>query len=373
LSDHPDELQQQGLVVGSIQQSLVDATRKAYAVFGEVSVPVLKNVELQGAVRYDHYPNDSKTSPKIGVYWTPLKSLAFRASYTESFRVPSLKQLYGAQEQGAGDITEDQDCVLLGFDPGCDLSFFEVNGSNPNLKPEKGKTWNVGVVTDFGPFSGTLDWWQIDVKDAITTPTITSALQQGLFTRDANSRLLVFTNLQNSAQVLTEGVDVDLRLRLPNTLIGNVTIRDSATYYMKQRTRDVGGEWVEFNGSYPASAAPRWRNVFQIGTEWRSWEANLFIRTIDGFLDTPNGWTASDPGLIEGVRRVGTNEQWDISGAYTGFKNVRLSGGVVNLFDKTPPYSRTNAVNNQYEQVGFAPVYTARGRFYHIEASYTFK
>ena len=75
----------------------------------------------------------------------------------------------------------------------------------------------------------------------------------------------------------------------------------------------------------------------------------------------------------EGVRRVGTNEQVDISGAYTGFNNVRLSAGVVNLFDKTPPFSQTNALNNQYEQVGFAPLYSARGRFYHVEASYTFK
>jgi iron complex outermembrane receptor protein len=100
LSDRPDELQQQGLVAGSIQQSAVDASRNAYAVYGEVSVPVIKTVELQGALCYDHYSNASKTSPKIGVYWTALKQLAFRASYTESFRVPSLKQLYGASEQG---------------------------------------------------------------------------------------------------------------------------------------------------------------------------------------------------------------------------------------------------------------------------------
>jgi iron complex outermembrane receptor protein len=371
LVDIPDELQQQGLVVGSIQQSLVDANRRAYAVFGEVSVPLIKTVELQGAIRYDHYTTASRTSPKIGVYWTPLRQLAFRASYTESFRMPSLKQLFGAQEQGAGDITEDQDCILIGFEPGCDVAFFQVNGSNPNLKPEKGKTWNVGVVTDFGPFSGTLDWWRIDKDDAITTPTITSALQQGLFNRDpVSSRLFVFTNLQNVAQSRTEGVDIDLRLRLPNTVVGNVIIRDAATYYIHQRTREVGGEWAEFNGTY---ALPRIRNVFQIGTEWRSWEANLFIRSVGGFTDTPNPWTASDPSLVEGVRRVSSNEQWDINAAYTGFKGWRLSGGVINLFDRTPPFSETNAVNNQYEQVGFAPLYTARGRFFHVEASYTFK
>jgi len=370
LNDTPDPLTQAGEVVGSIQQSLVDASRNAYAVYGEVNVPIVKTLELQGALRYDHYSNASKTSPKIGLYWTPLKQLAFRASYTESFRVPSLKQLYGAQEQGAGDITEDQDCVLIGFEPGCDVAFFQVNGSNPNLKPEKGKTWNVGVVTDVGPFSATVDWWRIDKDDAITTPTITSALQQGLFTRDENGRLLVFTNLQNVAQSKTEGVDVDARLRFPGTIVGNVTIRDAATYYITQATREAGGEWADFNGTY---ALPRWRNVFSISTEWQAWEASLFIRTIDGFIDTPNPWTASDPGLVEGVRKVGTNDQWDISTAYTGFKNWRLSGGIINLWDKTPPYSRTNAVNNQYEQVGFAPLYTARGRFFHVEATYTFK
>ena len=73
------------------------------------------------------------------------------------------------------------------------------------------------------------------------------------------------------------------------------------------------------------------------------------------------------------MRKVGTNEQWDISAAYTGFKNWRLSGGIINLWDKTPPFSATNALNNSYEQVGFAPLYTARGRFFHVEATYTFK
>jgi len=370
LRDTPDPLTQAGDVVGSIQQSAVDASRNAYAVYGEVNVPIVKTLELQGALRYDHYSNASKTSPKIGLYWTPIKQLAFRASYTESFRVPSLKQLYGAQEQGAGDITEDQDCVLIGQEPGCEVAYFQVSGSNPNLKPEKGKTYNLGVVTDVGPFSATLDWWRIDVDDAITQPTTTSALQQGLFTHDANGRLLVFTNLQNVAQAKNEGIDLDARLRFPGTIVGNVTIRDAATYYITQSTREAGGEWADFNGTY---ALPRWRNVFSVSTEWQAWEASLFIRTVDGFIDTPNPWTASDPGLIEGVRKVGTNDQWDISAAYTGFKNWRLSGGIVNLWDKTPPYSRTNAVNNQYEQVGFAPLYTARGRFFHVEATYTFK
>jgi len=372
LSDQPDPLTQQGLVVGSIQQAAVDASRKAYAVFGEVSVPIVKTLEMQAALRYDHYPTDSKTSPKIGLYWTPLKQLAFRASYTESFRMPSLKQLYGASDQGASNINDPASCVLLGFDPDCDVAVFEVSGSNPALKPEKGKTWNVGMVTDVGPFSGTVDWWRIDVTDQITVPTPQSAIEQGLFGRDPTnpSRLLIFTNLQNTAEARNEGVDVDFRLRFPGTIVGNVTFRDTATYYITQRNRSAGGEWADFNGTY---ALPRWRNVFSIGTEFGPWEGNLYIRTVDGFTDTDQPWTASDPSAVEGVRKVGTNEQWDISAAYTGFKNWRLSGGVVNLFDKQPPFSDQNARTNVYEQVGFAPLYSSRGRFYHVEATYTFK
>ena len=370
LTDNPDPLTQAGQVVGSIQQAAVDASRRAYAVFAEVNVPVVKTLELQGAVRYDHYPNDSSTSPKIGLYWTPLKQLAFRASYTESFRMPSLKQLFGAQDQGAGDIQDPVNCALIGLPSDCKVPFFQVSGGNPGLKPEKGKTYNVGVITDLGPFSGSIDYWRIDKDDDITTPTITSALQQGLFTRGPDGRLLVFTNLQNVAQSRNEGVDVDLRLRIPNTPIGTVTMRDTATYYIKQRTRETGGEWAEFNGTY---ALPRVRNVFQIGTEYRAWAFDVFVRTVGGFKDTPEPWTASDPSAVENARRVGTNEQWDVSGSYTGFKNTRLSAGVINLFDKTPPFSLTNATNNQYEQVGFAPLYTARGRFFHVEASYSFK
>jgi len=153
-------------------------------------------------------------------------------------------------------------------------------------------------------------------------------------------------------------------------IVGNVTFRDTATYYITQRNRSAGGEWADFNGTY---ALPRWRNVFSIGTEFGPWEGNLYIRTVDGFTDTDQPWTASDPSAVEGVRKVGTNEQWDISAAYTGFKNWRLSGGVVNLFDKQPPFSDQNARTNVYEQVGFAPLYSSRGRFYHVEATYTFK
>lgn len=364
LTDTPDALTQQGLVVGSIQQAAVQADRKAYAVYGEVALPVWKNVEIQAAIRYDNYPDESKTSPKVAVLWNPTPQLAFRTSYTESFRVPSLKQLFGASEQGAANLN-DEECVLFGFAEGCGIPYFQVGGSNPNLKPEKGKTLNVGVVVDLGPFSATVDWWRIEIKDQITEPTITTAIEQGLFARDQDGRLLIFQNLQNVAEAENEGLDIDLRLRLPATSIGTVTLRNAATYYYKQRNREVGVEqWSEFNGTY---ALPRWRNVFMASLEYGPWIGNVIARTVAGFHDTEQPWP-----LPPNTRKVDSYSEWDISGSYTGFRNWKLDFGVKNLFDEQPPFSRQNVSSNAYSQMGFAELYTSRGRFYYGGVRYQF-
>ena len=115
-----------------------------------------------------------------------------------------LKQLYGAQEQGAITITEPADCTNLGIpldsDGGCAVPANLISGSNPDLKAEKGKTWNLGVIVDLGAFSGSLDYWKIEKKDAIGSPTISSAIEQGFFVRES-SRYNIFTNLQNFAEV----------------------------------------------------------------------------------------------------------------------------------------------------------------------------
>ena len=110
-----------------------------------------------------------------------------------------------------------------------------------------------------------------------------------------------------------------------------------------------------------------------MSADWRSWKRNLYIRPVDGFADTPNPWTASDPSVVNDARHVGTNEQWDISLAYTGFKNWRLAGGIINRWDKTPPFSATNLLNNQYSSEGFAEIYSPAAGSSTSEATYTFK
>jgi iron complex outermembrane receptor protein len=372
LEDTPDPLTQQGLVVGSIQQSAVDASRNSSAAYAELQLPIMKDLEGQLAVRYDHYPKWHATSPKVGFKYTPVSNLAFRASYTESFRAPVLKQLFGAQEEGATTLTSDHDCDVLGipYTPGnCLVNAFQVNGSNPDLGPEKGKTYNVGVVFEAANmFSASLDLWKIKKTNEINSPSITSALDQGLWAK-IGPRYYVYTNLQNIAERETAGADLDARLRLGETALGKVSFRNLLTYYSSDRSRSAAGdEWAEYLGTY---AKPYFRNAFQAQTEVGPWTFSGTWKTVGGFWDSdqpfPDAVTAS------GNRKVGIFEELDLQVQYSGLSGWELTGGVKNALDRMPPLSLQNGTSNTYTQMGFAELYSSRGQFFYLAAKYSFR
>jgi iron complex outermembrane recepter protein len=247
------------------------------------------------------------------------------------------------------------------------VNAFQVNGANPALEPELGKTFNLGLVGEVGAVSASLDWWRIEKKDNITTPTIGTAIANGAFRRQG-SRTEVFTNLQNGGGSLNQGIDLDARVRLPGTALGNITLRNLTTYYMKQQTRSnaPGSVFQEFNGTY---AAPRWRNTFIASFETGPWAVQGSWRSVAGFLDDDLPISAVAPG----TRKVSGHDEMDLQVSYTGFKGWTLVGGAKNLFDNQPPFSATNATDNQYSQMGFAELYTSRGRYLYLSANYKFR
>jgi iron complex outermembrane receptor protein len=372
LSDQPDARQIAGTVVGSIQQSAVSAKRDAKAVFAEVMLPITKTVEGQIAVRYDDYDTASRSSPKVALSWQALPTLKLRGSYSEAFKMPTLKQLFANAGQGAINLTESQ-CVALGFPAGCaGQPAFRLTGSNPDLGPEIGETFNLGLVADAGPLSVAVDVWRIEKKDNISTPTIQSAIEQG-FTRfdAATARWFIFQNLQNFAQTLNSGVDVDARMSFKGTALGNVSLRAAGTYYTAQRTRSTAtSPWAEFNRTY---AAPAWRSVLAATAEKGPWTYQILNRGTGAFYDTTQ--PQQNFGLLPagGLRRVGSHDETDVTVTYSGIKNLTLSAAVKNLFDRMPPFSATNATNNNFSQQGFAELYTSRGRYFQLTARYQFR
>jgi iron complex outermembrane receptor protein len=373
INDTPDPLQVNNLVVGSIAQSIVAAKRDAWAVFGELQLPITKTIEGQVAVRYDDYDTASSTSPKVAVKWQFLPNLAVRTSYTKSFKMPTLKQQFASAGQGAITLTPGQ-CQQVGntaAECANGLPAFRRTGSNPDLQPEFGKTLNFGVIGDFGPLSVSVDYFDIKKTDNISTLTIQSAIDLGFFTRDAQNRVIVLQNLQNFAESRNTGIDVDARLRFPGLpVVGDLTIRGTGTYYIHQDTRTTpSSPWSVFGNTY---ATPLWNTRLSVTSVRGPWTVTGLMRTTGGFYDSAiarNGVTATTPG---GFRKVQPHQEIDLTVSWTGIKNLKLTGSIKNIFDQMPPFSAQNAASNNYSQMGFAELYNVRGRFFQIGAEYQF-
>ncbi len=376
LSDQPDAESQAGNVFGSIAQSAVDASRTSNAVFGELSVPFFKKFESQFALRYDSYPGESKTSPKVALKYQITSAAMVRASYAESFLAPSLKQLFGGQEQGA----ESVDCVVTPTNPpnevcqafgnttSTNFPYQEVSGSNPNLRPETGKTFNIGFIVEPVPaISIGADFWQIEKKDEISTLSVESAAARGDIGRDPQTNeARVFVTNQNVAAAKIAGLDLDLRLRMGDTPFGRLTVRNATTYYTKnQRQFEAGGEFFEFNGTF---LNPRWRNNLNVNFESGPWSTTFIARTTAAMKDSDQPADS-----IEEVtaREIDGYDEIDATVQYTGLKSMTLTGGIKNIFDRQPPFSN-EGTQNQYGSLGFPWIYSPRGRFFFASVNYKF-
>lgn len=103
---------------------------------------------------------------------------------------------------------------------------------------------------------------------------------------------------------------------------------------------------------------PRWRQYAAVDWESGSWTATL-AQTFQ------NGYTDAKPLPDDTLRRVGSYSVWDVQASYTGVRNLTLTLGVNNLFDRNPPLSN---------QVGYDPGYAdPRGRTYYARLRDAFR
>src|SRR5258706_1906936 len=155
-----------------------NASRNVYAIFGEMSLPVMPNVELAAALRHDHYSDvGSKTNPMVRARWNPAREVLLRASAGKGFRVPSLWDLHSPPSFGnTANAVVDPGCpaaLIADEDARCvDTQLSVRNTSAPNLKPETSKQWSAGFLR--APVTALplgLEYWRIQTHAQIGTIT----------------------------------------------------------------------------------------------------------------------------------------------------------------------------------------------------------
>jgi iron complex outermembrane receptor protein len=168
-----------------------DHDRSVKAVFTELSLPLLVNVETQFALRWESYGGNigSEVTPKIAASWRPVDTLMLRGSFSQSFRAPNIgiveEGLEGSQNTFRDPIRNQ--AVRAGLLPPTNEnalpnSTYTLGSAAPEIGNERADTFNLGFL--WTPESEILpgvsigaDLWRFELKDKVLPQPGISAIQ----------------------------------------------------------------------------------------------------------------------------------------------------------------------------------------------------
>ncbi len=368
-------------------------SRDIGAVFGELIVKPFDALEVTLQVRHDQYQKvGGTTNPKLGLRFQPMDSLLLRASANTGFRAPTPQQIRLART-GPQDLTsrfrdpelcadinnpiDATQCDVVGLD--------YYTGGNPNLKPEESKQGTVGFA--FQPTQDLqvyADYWQVQLDNRIrqigvTTQIANYDLFKQNFIRDPNTRVVqhVEAGWVNSAESRTKGVDFGVSYRT-DAFGGRLSSKLSGTKMISNKERlTAAANLVEYVGKWnTTSLYLPWRFDASIGYQTGPWSVTLSGIYRDSYEDENRGPTAQGgnnyltaDSPLPFKRTIEAYTSFNLVGTWSGIKNVTITGTIVNLFDKQPPFTWHNV--DTVIGAGWDPrIADPRGRTFGISASW---
>jgi outer membrane receptor protein involved in Fe transport len=413
----PDSLLSTGDVVGFNAEDALDASSNVAELYGEVLLPLLKDLPLIKAANLTlgYRFSDYETIGGVGAYkadgdWEVFDGFRLRGGYQRAVRAPSLGELYSPQSQDYPSISEDPCtynssyrtgsnaatvrslCLAQGVPTAIIDSYSYPNsqvnaliGGNPDLKEETADTWNAGFVWSsrfqhplLERLSLSVDYYSIDIKDAIGTVSATDALDNcysaagnptgstsnyycGLFVRSASTGeidTLTLTNL-NLGEYKTTGVDfqVDWSFGLGavglDDKYGAIRVNVIGNYLDSFKIQSLPGEaFVELKGtigndqiSSVAVSKPEWKTLTSVSYSVGPVDLGVGWRHIAGMTD-----------YSDSSEKIPAIDYFDLNGTWRVTPTYEIRGGVTNVADKDPPtftsYVQANTDPSTYDVLG---------------------
>lgn len=370
--------------------------------------PGFRRLGLNGSYRNSDYSTGkSADTYGIGLDWAPLQDVKFRASYQQAVRAANILELFDAQAVGLYDNDADpcagvtpirslEECARTGVTAAqygriIDSTAQQYNalfGGNPDLDPETSKSTTFGLVftpTFLENFSMTLDYFNIEVEDAIDfvapTDTLEQCLDSGdplycdLITRDQLGTLwatpqarIVATNINIGGRE-TSGWDFSANYRQRLGSFGALDLNFIGTKLDEFIVDNIPGLTpYDCAGLYGSGSCgtplPEWRHKLRAtwATPW-----NLDLSLTWRFFDSVTFERASNQPRLAGTfnevdRKLDSQNYLDFVGSYTFMESYTFRLGINNLTDEDPPVSSQVGAGfgngNTYPQV-----YDALGRY----------
>ncbi|MFI4895369.1 MAG: TonB-dependent receptor domain-containing protein [Steroidobacterales bacterium] len=440
----PDSAEQSGLLSGFGSAAVpIDNTVAVSEEFLELRAPILQNLTwvhellFDGGYRHSLYSSSGPTDTyKFEVQFAPVQDYRLRVSYDKAIRAPSVVELFNPRVIGSAALGADPcaptfnpngtfaapalyslaQCLRLGataaqygnggstdtIPQGTAGQLSQVQGGNPNLTPEQAETYTIGV--NFAPsqipgFSGSIDYWHIDIFDEVTSipfnviesqcadsgnPIYCSQIVRNPVTGSltggsiSGGGYILQTNVNAGAGVVS-GVDLQLSYHhnLPANL-GGIGVQVNGTYLQHDLSTPLPGqhtyECAGLYGDICQTVNPRWQHILQ--TTWTTpWKVSASL-TWHYFGKVELDQNQQDPTLH--FNYFGTYDAYnavipaynyfDIEAEWHVSKMLTLRAGINNVTDKDPPIMSLPAVAGS----GYAntlPPYDMLGR--QLFASFT--
>ncbi len=158
-------------VVNSSPTSDSSGDRQVTSIFAELQIPVIENLDVQAAIRYENFSDIGNTTVgKVAFGYRILEPLLIRGSWSEAFRAPNLVTINEAQV-ARSNTRSDFGCLFI--DPeedvlDCSYGIQRTAQGSRSLQPETSENTSFGLV--FEPVDGltiTFDRWKIEKDDTI--------------------------------------------------------------------------------------------------------------------------------------------------------------------------------------------------------------
>lgn len=397
----------------------IAASRSNWGSFAELALPVMKQLDVTAAVRYDDYTAVTNTANfdasgkplgaatqgnkadkltyKLSAAYRPFDNLLLRASYGTGFRMPNMSDIT-APLVHSGNTNGNYPCPVKAPDPravNCmgTTQYDILTGGNPftgdnGLKPEESKQTTFGFrLEPMANLSLGFDLWNVKMSNQIAqlpeaiafgNPAQYQNLFSTFYEPGQGANILVATlPLYNIASAVYRGIDWDHSYKT-DTPLGKLNLNWTGTYMLKSDYDVPGSPTVHSVGRYDEYNNVAFRVITKLVATLKASEMFTHVLTMNyksGYHDA-----------VASVRVVNANGsfgdfvdmQRDVK-PYTTFdwqtrmqlrKNFNLTLGIKNLFDVDPPLSLKTGNG---DQVGYDGRYAdALGRTIYVTGSYKF-
>ncbi len=368
--------------------STANLSRNVSSAFGEITVPVFgkhnaragfRRLELSIAGRFEDFSDfGSSTTPKLGLVWSPLESIALRGTWGRAIRAPTLSDRDRSQNAVTAYTLPDRTSAS-----GFAQALIEL-GKSPGLGVEHARTWTAGLELeprDWAPgLSLSATYFNVAFRDRIDAPNFNASLlndptaayfvtrdptasqidtvcNQGIFIqltaadcRQTPASAILDLRYQNIASLRTNGVDFRAAYRR-NSAVGTLQLSLDGTYLFRfSQIAAPGAPTADLLNTQDNPINLKMRGLMSWNE--RRWGATLAVNFQDNYTDV-----VSEPHRnIRSYTTFDTQLRYDL-GWYTTelLRSTRAELNVINLFNLSPPFLNNSTARLGYDQENADP------------------